>query len=99
MLIPHEKCPLRVAKKALLLLFMQYRFHVEWKGSITSCFVPDPDIFAFDKLPTGAKFEDEVDVLVILKRLEYQLQISLDVWEMIARFVMLVWHDSELCIA
>ncbi len=50
MLIPHEKClcPLRVAQITSLLLFMQYRFYVDSKSSITSCILPDPDTFTCD---------------------------------------------------
>ncbi len=48
MLIPYEKCPLRVAQIAPLLLFMQYSFYVDSKCSITSCILQDLDIFTFD---------------------------------------------------
>eukprot|EP00926_Amoebophrya_sp_RCC4398_P026296 GSA120T00004620001.1 len=48
MRIPHETRPLRVAQTELLLLVMQYRFFLRSKNSITSCNLPDPDIFAFD---------------------------------------------------
>ncbi len=48
MRIPHEKRPLRVAQTEPFLLVMQYRFYIlASKDSITSCNLPDPDIFAF----------------------------------------------------
>ncbi len=53
--IPREKCHPRVEQTGLLtLLVMQDNFFVElFKNSITSYNHPDPDIFAFDTVPTG----------------------------------------------
>ncbi len=53
--IPHEKCPLRVAKIAFPLLLMQCRFFWNPNAASQVCILPDPDIFAFDIMPSPSE--------------------------------------------
>ncbi len=51
--IPHDKCTLRVAKMTFLLLLMQHKFFRHLNAASQVYTLPDPDIFAFDKLVEG----------------------------------------------
>ncbi len=64
---------------------------LESKDSITSCNLPDPDIFA---IHMGHQFLMRLGI----HRSAHRVIKCKYVWE-IARFIMLVWRDSELCIA